>query len=319
MRENVELKRIKCVLGKREKNIMSDSILSVRVSEEFKQKFIDMAQSTGVNNKEFLQSVIKAYEVNKSVEGDTFFYSDIEEMQMLTCRMNELYLNIVDKTRLREKEKEGRIKETVEEKDRIITESQEESKKLLEKIEKIEYVKSENDRIKKDLKRIKEDNESLRSLNSLLKEKNNSLSEKLHMNEEKIKKYDSLEKEVKEFNHLNGDLRKKIEMEELKLESKVIEFERFQKDLNEKLDNQKDMYDRKIELLVERKEIDIEREKMKLKEVMINEFEKQKNQFEKKIEALVNEKENRMMKISNLEQEIMKLEFQFKENVTNKE
>jgi len=298
---------------------MSDSILSVRVSDEFKQKFIDMAQSTGVNNKEFLQSVIKAYEVNKSVEGDTFFYSDIEEMQMLTSRLNELYLNIIDKSKMRERENEGRIKEAVEEKDRMIAEIQEENKKLIETIEKIENVKSENDRIKKEQKRIKEDNESLKSLNSLLKEKNNTLSEKLHMNEDKIKKYDTIDKELKNLSELNKDINKKLEMEELKLESKSIEFERFQKDLNEKLENQKDMYDRKIELLVERKAIDIEREKLNVKEVMTREFENQKSQYDKKVESLINEKENRMIKVSELEQEIMRFKLQIKENMNKKE
>ncbi|WBW95067.1 hypothetical protein [Oceanirhabdus sp. W0125-5] len=296
---------------------MSDSILSVRVSDEFKQKFINMAQSTGVNNKEFLQNVINAYEVNKSVEGDRFFYSDIEEMQMLSSRVNELYLNIIEKSKIREKEKEGRIKETIEEKDRIITDIQEEKKKLLEKIEKIENIKSENDRVKKDLKKIKEDNESLKSLNSLLKEKNTSLSEKLHINEDKIKKFDSLNKEVNELSEVNKDIQKKFEMEKIKLESKAMEFERFQKDLNEKLNTQKDMYDRKIELLIERNEIDIEREKLAQKEGATKEFEKQKTQYELKIETLLKEKEEKFIKISELEQEIISLKHQLKEK--NKE
>lgn len=36
-----------------------DSILSVRINEEVKEKFIKLAEEQGVNNKEFLDLIIK--------------------------------------------------------------------------------------------------------------------------------------------------------------------------------------------------------------------------------------------------------------------
>ena len=48
-----------------------DAILSVRISDELKQKFNELAQSEGVNNKELMEQVVKYYELNRAKEEDS--------------------------------------------------------------------------------------------------------------------------------------------------------------------------------------------------------------------------------------------------------
>ncbi len=46
-----------------------DSILSVRISEELKEKFQSLAEVEGINNKEFMDLIIRNYELNKAATG----------------------------------------------------------------------------------------------------------------------------------------------------------------------------------------------------------------------------------------------------------
>ena len=78
-----------------------DSILSVRINEEVKEKFIKLAEEQGVNNKEFLDLIIKSYEMNKVTADVDFVRNDIEELQAIVKRVVDIYINIIDKSKLR--------------------------------------------------------------------------------------------------------------------------------------------------------------------------------------------------------------------------
>ncbi len=43
---------------------MADTVLSVRIDEELKQRFIELAQETGVNNKDLMQLLVAQFELN---------------------------------------------------------------------------------------------------------------------------------------------------------------------------------------------------------------------------------------------------------------
>ena len=44
---------------------MADTVLSVRIDEELKQRFIELAQETGVNNKDLMQLLVAQFELNQ--------------------------------------------------------------------------------------------------------------------------------------------------------------------------------------------------------------------------------------------------------------
>jgi len=74
-----------------------DAILSVRISDELKQKFNELAQSEGINNKELMEQVVKYYELNRAREEDNNMSEDIKELQTITSRMADIYINIVER------------------------------------------------------------------------------------------------------------------------------------------------------------------------------------------------------------------------------
>ena len=80
---------------------MADTVLSVRIDEELKQKFIELAQESGINNKELMEVMVSQFEMGKVSDGSSQFNQDFEELQRITKRMNEIYLNLADRTYLR--------------------------------------------------------------------------------------------------------------------------------------------------------------------------------------------------------------------------
>jgi len=74
-----------------------DAILSVRISDELKQKFNELAQSEGINNKELMEQVVKYYELNRAREENSNMSEDIKELQTITSRMADIYINIVER------------------------------------------------------------------------------------------------------------------------------------------------------------------------------------------------------------------------------
>ena len=78
-----------------------DAILSVRISDELKQKFNELAQSEGINNKELMEQVVKYYELNRAREEDSNMSEDIKELQTITSRMADIYINIVERNNIK--------------------------------------------------------------------------------------------------------------------------------------------------------------------------------------------------------------------------
>ena len=54
---------------------MGDAILSVRINEELKDKFVTLAQSSGINNKEFMEQLVSVYELNNTATSKNTYSS----------------------------------------------------------------------------------------------------------------------------------------------------------------------------------------------------------------------------------------------------
>ncbi|MCL1950349.1 MAG: hypothetical protein FWF59_11515 [Turicibacter sp.] len=88
---------------------MADSVLSVRLEEQFKQKFLELAASNEVGNKEMLQMMLSHFELEQIKKEEIGFGSDLDELQRISKRISEIYLNLAERTKLRlmEAEKAG--------------------------------------------------------------------------------------------------------------------------------------------------------------------------------------------------------------------
>src|SRR3712207_6763357 len=101
---------------------MADTIFSVRVDEQIKGKFNELAKSIGINNKEFMEEILSFYELHKvSEESIINIQSDVNELQHITKRMIDIYINLVEGIKLANTEKDDKRKKALEEKEKEIT------------------------------------------------------------------------------------------------------------------------------------------------------------------------------------------------------
>lgn len=148
-----------------------DSILSVRINEDLKNKFIKLAEEEGINNKEFMDLIIRSYEINKTSTGIDYIKSDVDELQSITKRMLDIYINIVEKSKVRSTESTNAYKMEIE--------------KSVEFINKLE-----------------KDKEDLKNKIQTLKEELNLSNEKAGKKEEAIIELSDNIKEYKDMNEL---------------------------------------------------------------------------------------------------------------------
>lgn len=277
-----------------------DAILSVRISDELKQKFNDLAQNEGINNKELMEQVVKYYELNRAREDDSSMSEDIKELQIITSRMADIYINIVERNNIKALEVKNIHRNE-------IIDSNKETEKLKEEVI---LVKEENKKIKtleKDLSDtkhvIKELHENLKSLKSLNNMQEEKILKLVEINEKYIKYKDEitklkieLDKSTSENIQLKNDLLNKKdekdrlinEMDELKIINKnnILGLE-----VKAKQD---------IEMQRERATFQMEKEVLKLKEQQQFKIQELRESFNERITNLLKEKEETAENFKNM-------------------
>lgn len=279
-----------------------DSILSVRINEEVKEKFIKFAEEQGVNNKEFLDLIIKNYEMNKASADIDFVKNDIEELQSIVKRVIDIYINIIDKSKLRTTELINNF-----------------NLSLSEEKEKAESFNMEISTLKKQLEDLKSENKELKNANkelqtSLSKEKE-AIKESREMNtilKEKLTDFNKYkeENEILKKGTLNSDkLLKELQGELYDIQQT---FEKCSTE-NQSLKNKIDEITKKNEVQIEELRVTYEGQ-FKLKENQLSlRFQQEilqkeqdlrqeiwdlKAKYDEKISTLIKEKEELIFKIS---------------------
>jgi hypothetical protein len=285
-----------------------DAILSVRISDELKQKFNELAQSEGVNNKELMEQVVKYYELNRAKEEDSNMSEDIKELQIITSRMADIYINIVERNNIKALEVKNIHRNEV-------IDSNKEAEKLKEEVT---LVKEENKKIKaleKDLsdtkhiiKELQENVKSLKTLNNMQEEKIVKLTE---TNEKYIKYKDEI---VKIKIDLDKSINENIQLKN-ELLNKKDEADRLFKQVDESKQNNKNIIEgleikakEDIERQRERTTLQMDKELLKLKEQHQFKIQELQERFNERITDLLNEKEDAAEKFKNMIMQMDKIE-----------
>ncbi|MBW9171197.1 hypothetical protein K2F43_08230 [Clostridium estertheticum] len=285
-----------------------DAILSVRISDEVKQKFNELAQSEGINNKEFMEQVVKYYELNKAREEDSTMSSDINELQTITSRMSDIYINIVERNNIKSLEVKNLHKNELADKDKEIQKlyeniiSLKEEKK--EESKKITLLEKEQLGNKHIVKELQENTKSLKTLNNMQGEKILKLNE---TNEKYIKYKDEilvlkteLDKQTNENIQFKLDLSNKNE-EARRLTNQVDESNQINKN---KIDELETKAKQDIEMQKERAIFQMDKELLKLKEQQQLKNQELQETFNDRINKLLKEKEEAAEKFRNMVSEI---------------
>lgn len=190
---------------------MSDVTFGVKVSEEMKTELSQLMKDHALSGKEFMSMLLASYRLDKAKEETQLFEGDIIELQNLTKRIQSIFLNMTEKSRLSNQEEQQALEKVIEsqqlEKESIIKE-QEELKKKLEaaKIrehdlnEKNHALQKTNTEFEKEILTLKRQLEN----NTLLHKKFEEEVKQLNV---KVDDYKRLEVEIEERNTENSKLK----------------------------------------------------------------------------------------------------------------
>ena len=282
-----------------------DSILSVRINEEVKEKFIKLAEEQGVNNKEFLDLIIKSYEMNKVTADVDFVRNDIEELQAIVKRVVDIYINIIDKSKLRTIELINNFNLSIgEEKEKTegFTLEISNMKKQLEEL------KSENKDLKNSGKELqvalskeKEAIKESRDMNSILKEKLTDFNRYKEENENLKKNATASEKELAAFQSEFYDIKQELEKyisENQQLKDKINEII---KSNHLHVEELKSSYEGQLKMKENELSLKLQQEILQKEQGLRQEIWDLKAKYDEKISSLIKEKEELLFKISKIQ------------------
>ena len=157
---------------------MPDVTFGVKVPEEMKNELSDLMKDTTLTGKEFMSLLLSSYKLEKNKRSETFTSSEIEELQRLLQRIQNLYLNINERTNLvvasELQLKEDEIKKIKATEDAL----KEEIKKLTEIIEENKVV------IKEERENVRGKMKVIEKLEQTLKETNQQFQQARTLNEQ---------------------------------------------------------------------------------------------------------------------------------------
>lgn len=279
-----------------------DSILSVRINEEVKEKFVKLAEEQGVNNKEFLDLIIKSYEINKATADVDFVRNDIEELQSIVKRVVDIYINIIDKSKLRTTELINNFNLTIgEEKERTEGYALEISnmKKQLEELKnENKELKTSNKELSTALSKEKEAIKESREMNSILKEKLNDFNrykeENASLKEHASASYKELTALQGQFYDIKQEFEKSIN-ENQQLKDKINEII---KSNNIQVEELKTAHEGQLKLRENEVTLKQQQEILQKEQELRQEIWDLKAKYDEKISSLIKEKEELLFKVT---------------------
>lgn len=192
---------------------MGDVTFGVKVSEEMKNELSQLMKEHTLSGKEFMSMLLASYHLDKAREETQLFESDIVELQNLTKRIQGIFLNMTEKSKVSYKEELDALKKVIEtqqtEKDEWIK-----TKDALE-VELKEAQVKENETQKREETLCEKVSIAYKEIEVLKKQLENNLllhhkfEEEASKLKEQIKSYKRLEVEIEERNNENTKLKER--------------------------------------------------------------------------------------------------------------
>lgn len=264
---------------------------SAKIDDEEKEKLNELIEQSGLSSKDFLSTMITAYELSKAKESNTLLTQDIDELQRITNRINSIFSNVGDRIQTLLNSKDDEYKKQLEEKQTSIA-------LLVEKNVELNKIKVDNEQ------EILSYKSSIEELNIKLAQEQELKQTSQSLAEEYKQKVNIIETEIQEHRAIreeNKTLQTKINeqatqinntsLENEKLQMKVVNLEKEVKEVNQKHADE-------IKALNEKLTLQSNKEKLQLKEDYQNKLQKLQEQYNKKVQELLEklemkEKENK--------------------------
>lgn len=201
---------------------MADVTFGVKVPEEMKNELAEMMKNTQLTGKEFMGVLLSAYKLERQKQSDNVLVQDIDELQRLLSRIQNMYLNMGERVSLL-------VEDRVSEVEQILGAKEEEKIGLLEEQEILkETLKKLEEEKEVTLKAFKEEKEKLEAEICGLKQEKEALEEVIQEQKQQMKQQhvlcDKYEEEIVRLKEENS----KWERLELEIEERTAENERLQ-------------------------------------------------------------------------------------------
>jgi DNA repair exonuclease SbcCD ATPase subunit len=96
-------------------------VFSVKVSEELRERIRALMDGSGLQGKDFMEEVVKLYELQAVKSATPSVMGDIDELQALTKRMYDIYISLVERNSTLMKDRETSLQQEIETKNRAIS------------------------------------------------------------------------------------------------------------------------------------------------------------------------------------------------------
>lgn len=154
-------------------------VWGVRVSEEFKERIAKVIEQSGLKAQDYLENLIDQYQLNR-VKDNPLLQADITELQMLTARINNIYINVSERIQMHLEDKEIKQQEVLAQKNSDLDAALNRIEELKQKCQELETSKSsveaENKEHIKRIRELEEMGEANKALVAEYKEKNDTLA-----------------------------------------------------------------------------------------------------------------------------------------------
>jgi len=234
---------------------MADSVLSVRIDEELKKKFVELAAAHEVGNKDLLQMMLAHFELEKVKSEDDGFGRDIEELQRLCRRIADLYVNLAERSSLRRLEEENKEQQWLEASQKVEAAMLVEISGLKTQVEAIAPLEQSLKEQSAAMKKVMAELGTVKELNQLLQEKNQKLEGVVSEQKAAVEQVAQKEGEIQELRDRLREKAAEVERQDYRLGllqdekvQKAKEFERSQSETERRFREQLAMKEKEFEL-----------------------------------------------------------------------
>ena len=282
---------------------MADTVFSVRIDEALKNRFMELAQENGVNNKDLMQLLVTQFELGQIGAGTDGFAQDIDELQRLTKRIADLYIHMVERSQLRELERKNHENHQLHQQQEEIEQLKEQLTQLEEKERLIQQLKDQVKGLKQEVATQKDEERNLKDLNELLREKNSKLEKRFAEVEVKLESAESLLVEVTNLKAKLADQEEANRQLQTKIEVMKSEALEQNKNVDMKLKQQQQAFDQEIELMNKKHALELQELRLSMQADYFKQLEQLKEEQAKKLQVLTDEKEALNQKLIEKKQE----------------
>jgi chromosome segregation ATPase len=256
---------------------MADTTWAVKVTDELKEEIINLNKKSGLQGKDFMQYLLSLYEIEEAKETIPEIAEDLRELQVLTQRINDVYLNLSYRIENINIGKEEEVKKEIMQREKSIKELKIDLDKIKEENEDLH--KEFNNKVKseKELQdKVKQVNESYKNLMNL----SNEYKEKIDTLLIKVKDMEGFEAENSELKIASNKLTEEVK----KLNNTIDQKDEYISSLEQSKNELKIKHEEKLVLLQKQLENENEKSILNLQKQYQNDIADLKLQRDEKIE-----------------------------------